>query len=86
MSGSYRDWQQVSVDVAGEKYLVATKPGVPAHGTIDTASILLGRHVRVERGDTVVYMNGGSGLAAAVGAMSGRAKRVISSDRNIVSV
>lgn len=86
MSGSYRDWQQVSVEVAGEKYLVATKPGVPAHGTIDTASILLAQHVHVVKEDTVVYLNSGNGLAPTAGAMSGRARRIISTDRNIVSV
>jgi 16S rRNA (guanine1207-N2)-methyltransferase len=86
MSGSYREWQQVSVEVAGEEYLVATKPGVPAHGTIDTASILLGQHVRVATDDTLVYMNSGNGLAPVVAADSGRAKRILSIDRNIVSV
>jgi 16S rRNA (guanine1207-N2)-methyltransferase len=86
MSGSYREWQQVSVEVAGEEYLVATKPGVPAHGTIDTASILLGQHVRVATDDALVYMNSGNGLAPVVAADSGRAKRILSIDRNIVSV
>ena len=62
MSESYRDWQQISVDVAGEEYLVATKPGVPAHGSTDTGSILLGRHVRIAQDDVVVYMNSGSGM------------------------
>jgi 16S RNA G1207 methylase RsmC len=86
MSGSYRDWQQVFVEVAGAKYPVATKPGVPAHANIDTASILLGQHVRIAKDDTIVYMNSGNGLAPAVGAITGRAKRIISTDRNIVSV
>jgi 16S rRNA (guanine1207-N2)-methyltransferase len=86
MSGSYRDWQQVSVDVGGKKFVVATKPGVPAHGATDTASILLAQHVRVAKDDTVVYLNSGNGLAPAVGAISGLARRVISTDRNIVSV
>ena len=86
MSGSYREWQQISVEVAGEKFVVATKPGVPAHGITDTASILLVQHVRVAKDDTLVYMNSGNGLAPTVGAVNGRAKRIISTDRNIVSI
>lgn len=74
------------MDVAGEKYVVATKPGVPAHGAADTASILLGQHVRVAKSDVVVYMNCGNGLAPVVAARTGRAKRILSTDRNIVSV
>ncbi|HUQ47133.1 MAG TPA: methyltransferase [Gemmatimonadaceae bacterium] len=86
MSGSYREWEQVSVDVAGDAYAVATKPGVPAHGSADTASILLGQHVRVAKGDTVVYMNCGNGLAPAVGARANNARRIVSTERSIVSV
>ena len=54
------------MDVAGRTYAVATKPGVPAHGATDTASMLLAEHVRVSKDDTVVYMNCGNGLAPAV--------------------
>ena len=74
------------MEVAGGRYVVATKPGVPAHGSTDTASILLGDHVEILEGDTVVYMNSGNGLAAAVGARSSRAKKILSTDRNIVSI
>ena len=86
MSGSYRDWLEVSVNVAGEDYVVATKPGVPANGSADTASILLGQHVRVARDDVVVFMNCGNGLAPVVAARAGIAKRILSTDRHIVSV
>lgn len=86
MSVSYRDWERVSVDVAGTTFVVATKPGVPAHGATDTASLLLGQHVRVAKDDTVVYMNSGNGLAPAVGARSGNARNILSTDRNIVSI
>ena len=74
------------MDVAGTQYVVATKPGVPAHGVTDTASILLGHHVRIATDDTVLYMNSGNGLAPLVGSKTGRAKRIISTDRNIVSI
>lgn len=74
------------MEVAGEKYLVATKPGVPAHGSTDTASILLGQHVRVAKGGLVVYMNGGNGLAAVVAARTSDAKTILSTDRNIISI
>lgn len=86
MSGSYREWEEESVEVAGETFAVATKPGVPSHGVEDTASILLARNVRVGKGDSVLYMNSGNALAPVVGARSGNAKRIVSSDRNIVSI
>jgi 16S rRNA (guanine1207-N2)-methyltransferase len=85
MSGSYRDWEEIAVEVAGKVYSVATKPGVPAHGFDDTASILLARNVRVAANDSILYMNCGNGLAPTVGAQSG-AKRIVSTDRNIVSI
>jgi 16S rRNA (guanine1207-N2)-methyltransferase len=74
------------MNVAGGTYAVATKPGVPAYGAADTASVLLGQHVRIAKDDTVVYMNSGSGLAPAVGARARVAKRILSTDRNIVSI
>ena len=74
------------MDVAGGTYAVATKPGVPAHGTVDTASILLGQHVRVANNATVVYMNCGNGFAPIVGARADKARRILSTDRSIVSI
>ncbi len=74
------------MSVAGEEYFVATKPGVPSHGVTDTGSILLGQHVGVAAGATIVYMSSGNGLAPVVAARPGRAKRILSTDRNIVSI
>lgn len=83
---AYREWQQVPVDVAGETYLVATKPGVPAYGRTDPAAVLLGQHVCVEHGDVIVYMNSASGLEPLVTARAGVASRIVSTNRNIVSI
>ncbi len=83
---AYREWQQVPVEVAGETYLVATKPGVPAYGRTDPAAVLLGQHVRVERGDVIVFMNSGSGLEPLVAARRSLTSRIVSTNRNIVSI
>src|SRR3954469_15029729 len=87
MSGSdYRAWEDVSVTVGGETYVVSTKPGVPGHRATDAAAVLLGQHVTIRDGDIVVYMNTGNGLAPLIGSKSGHASRIYATDRNILSV
>jgi 16S rRNA (guanine1207-N2)-methyltransferase len=47
---------------------------------------MLAEQVEIPDGATVVHLNCGNGLAGAAAAASGRAKRVLLADRNIVSV
>jgi 16S rRNA (guanine1207-N2)-methyltransferase len=82
----YREWQRGSVNVAGSSVVVATKPGVFAHGRPDPGALLLAEHVKVGAGDVVVSMNCGSGMVGAVAATAGRAGRVLLTDRNVLSV
>jgi 16S rRNA (guanine1207-N2)-methyltransferase len=84
-SSDYRTWSEVSVPLRPEAFLVATKPGVPWHGDLDAAAVLLARHARVAAGDVVLVLNCGNGLAAA-GALRAGAARVLLSDRNVVAV
>ncbi|MEP6509041.1 MAG: methyltransferase [Gemmatimonadales bacterium] len=65
---------------------MATKPGVFAHGRLDSAAALLAAHVRVNAGDVIVAMGCGNGFVPAVFARMGQAARIVSTDRNIVSV
>ncbi len=81
----YRQWHQLSVTIAGDKYAFATKPGVFGDGLLDPAMMMLATHVNVSDGDVAVYMNCGNGLAGAVAAKSGDATRVVMSDRNVLS-
>ena len=87
MSGnSYRSWEIVTIDSPGGGLAVATKPGVFAHGQVDSAADLLARHVRIEQGDVAVVMGSGNGFVPAALARAGRASRIVSTDRNILSV
>ena len=87
MSGnSYRSWEIVTIDSPGGGLEVATKPGVFAHGQVDSAADLLARHVRIEQGDVAVVMGSGNGFVPAALARVGRASRIVSTDRNILSV
>ncbi|MEO6877127.1 MAG: methyltransferase [Gemmatimonadaceae bacterium] len=81
----YRDWQRVSVNAAGNRYLVATKPGVFSHGHDDPSSTMLVEHAIVEPGGVVVHLNCGNGLFGAAAAL-GHASRVFLTDRNVVNV
>jgi len=83
---TYREWRTYSVKVAGKAYKVATKPGAFAHGRLDPATLLLAEHIEVKEGDTVVHMNCGNGFVGAVASVTGHARRVLLTDRNIVSV
>lgn len=82
----YRAWQRTTVEVSGVAFAVATKPGVFAHGRTDPAAVMLAEQVEVPGGATVVHFNCGNGLAGTAAAASGRAKRVLLADRNVVSV
>lgn len=85
-ASSYRSWEIVTVDSAGGGVRVATKPGVFAHGRVDTAALLLATHVRVQQDDVAVVMGAGNGFVPAVLARTGRASRIVYADRNILSV
>jgi 16S rRNA (guanine1207-N2)-methyltransferase len=79
----YREWQHVSINVAGRPFAVATKPGVFAYGRTDPASVLLAERIKVAPEDVVVHMNAGNGLFGAVAASAG-AQRVLLTDRNVL--
>lgn len=83
---TYRQWREVHLNVAGNSYVFATKPGLFGYGRTDPAAMLLAEHVVVKKGDVIVYMGCGNGLAAAVAARSGQAARIVATDRNVVSV
>lgn len=70
--------------VSGAPYSVATKPGAFAHGRGDAATSLLAEHATTAADDVVVQMNCTNGLVGAV--VAGVAKRVVLTDRNVVSV
>ena len=87
MSGnSYRSWETVTIDSPGGGVAVATKPGVFAHGRVDSAALLLATHVRVKQDDFAVVMGSGNGFVPAVLARTGRFSRIVCTDRNILSV
>ncbi len=87
MSGhAYRSWEIVTIDLPGGGIAVATKPGVFAHGRLDSAALLLATHVRVEQDDIAVVMGSGNGFVPAALARNGRSRRIVCTDRNILSV
>ncbi len=81
----YRTWQRDRVRVHDHPFTVATKPGLFAHGHRDPAALLLAEHVVVAPGDTLAYLNCGSGLLGAVAAVTGSVRRVVLTDRHVVS-
>lgn len=81
---TYHQWQSVAETVHGQRYLVATKPGVFSHGRADPAALLLAEHAAIKEGDTVLHLNCGNGLFGAVAATT--AARVYFTDRHFVSV
>jgi 16S rRNA (guanine1207-N2)-methyltransferase len=82
----YRDWQHRSVELRDGAIVVATKPGVFAHGRVDPSALLLAEHTQVAPADVVVSLNCGNGMFGAVAATIRRAGRVILADRNVLSV
>ncbi len=83
---AYRTWRTYTAKVGGRSYDVATKPGAFAQGRLDPAALLLAEHAKVASGDTVVHLNCGNGLAAAVSALGAPGVRAYLTDRNVVSV
>ncbi|MEP6833153.1 MAG: methyltransferase [Gemmatimonas sp.] len=79
----YHTWQSVAESVHGDRFLVATKPGVFSHGRVDPGAQLLAEHAIVKEGDVVLHLNCGNGLFAAVAAAI--AKQVYLTDRHFVS-
>jgi 16S rRNA (guanine1207-N2)-methyltransferase len=81
----YRAWQYDVARIGGRTYRVATKPGVFGHGALDHASVMLAEEARVSPGETVAYLNCGTGLFGAVAGVQGAA-RVLLADRNVLSL
>ncbi|MEO5815304.1 MAG: methyltransferase [Gemmatimonadaceae bacterium] len=86
VNDEYRLWQQTIVTVRGQSIVLASKPGVFAHGSIDPSSLLLAQHVRVDAGDVFVNMNCRNGLLGSAIALSAVARRVALTDRNVLAV
>jgi 16S rRNA (guanine1207-N2)-methyltransferase len=86
VTDDYRTWRETSVDVGGQRVLLASKPGVFAHESSDPSSVLLARHVQAAPGDAVVQMNCTNGLLGAVLDAAGQAGRVLLADRNVLAV
>lgn len=86
---NYRVWQQDRLTVGNRTYVVATKPGVTAHGRDDTGTHMLAeavaQAVAEAAGQIVISMPCGNGAVGAVAAGSG-AGRVYMLDRNVVAV
>lgn len=83
---AYRSWETVTIDSPGGGVAVATKPGVFAHGRIDSAALLLAAHVRARQDDVAVVMGCGNGFVPAALARTGLFRRIVCTDRNIVSI
>jgi 16S rRNA (guanine1207-N2)-methyltransferase len=86
VTDDYRTWSETSVDVAGQRLVLASKPGVFSHESMDPSSVLLAKHVQAAPGDVVVQMNCGNGLFGAALSAAGRASRVLLADRNVLAV
>lgn len=79
----YFHWQSVVESIAGNRYLLATKPGVFSFGRIDPAAALLAEYADVREGQVVVQLNCGSALFGVVA--SRHAASVYLTDRHFVS-
>ena len=86
VNDEYRLWQQTVVTARGRSLVLASKPGVFAHGAVDPSSLLLAQHVRVDAGDVVVNMNCRNGLLGSAIALSSPAARVVLADRNVLAI
>ena len=83
VNDAYRHWQQSVVIARGRSLVLASKPGVFAHGAVDPSLLLLAQHVDVNAGDVVVNMNCRNGLVGTAIALSHSAARVVLADRNL---
>ncbi|MEO8564123.1 MAG: methyltransferase [bacterium] len=86
VNDAYRQWQQTLVTARGRSLVLASKPGVFAHGAVDPPSLLLAQHVRVDAGDVVVNMHCRNGLFGSAVALSGSAARIVLADRNVLAI
>lgn len=82
----YAYWQNAPLSIAGARVLVATKPGVFAHGTVDPASMMLAEQVASLGRSTSVHLNCGNGMVPAAAAVAGGASVLWCSDRSLPSV
>ena len=82
----YSYWQTAPLSIAGSRVLVATKPGVFAHGTVDPATMMLAEQMASLGRSTSVHLNSGNGLVAAAAAVAGGASVLWCSDRSLPSV
>jgi 16S rRNA G1207 methylase RsmC len=67
----YSYWQTAPLSIAGSRVLVATKPGVFSHGTVDPASMMLAEQVASLGKSTSVHLNCGNGMVPAAAAVAG---------------
>ena len=82
----YAFWQNAPLSIAGSRVLVATKPGVFSHGTLDPASMMLAEQVASLGKSTSVHLNCGNGMVPAAAAVAGGASVLWCSDRSLPSV
>lgn len=82
----YAFWQNAPLSIAGSRVLVATKPGVFAHGTVDPASMMLAEQMASLSRSTSVHLNCGNGMVPAAAAVAGGASVLWCSDRSLPSV
>ncbi len=82
----YAYWQNAPLSIAGSRVLVATKPGVFAHGIVDPASMMLAEQMASMGKSTSVHLNCGNGLVPAAAAVAGGSSVLWCSDRSLPSV
>jgi 16S rRNA (guanine1207-N2)-methyltransferase len=82
----YAFWQNAPLSIAGSRVLVATKPGVFAHGIVDPASMMLAEQMASMGRSTSVHLNCGNGMVPAAAAVAGGASVLWCSDRSLPSV
>lgn len=82
----YTFWQNAALSIAGVRVLVATKPGVFAHGLVDPAAMMLAEQMASLQRSTSVHLNCGNGLVPAAAALAGSASVLWCSDRSLPSV
>jgi len=81
---SYRSWHVANFAIGGTRVRVATKPGVPAHGRVDTASVMLAEFLVADAQSDVghtLHLNTGNGLVAAAASVAHPTRRVWCADR-----
>jgi 16S rRNA (guanine1207-N2)-methyltransferase len=81
---AYLRWHTARLTAGARSLDVVSKPGVPGFGTLDPAQGLLLDHLEVSPTDTVVDLNCGAGVVAALAAL--QAARVIASDTSLAAV